>query len=57
MCLSKLCSNTTVQEKKLVYQTSFKYLFILLVSITSEKIYKRNSKIKLKPMKQKVPIK
>ena len=41
----------------MVHQTSFKYPFVLLVSITSEKMYEKNpSKIKLKPLKEKIPI-
>ena len=43
-------------RKGLVHQTAFKYPFVFLASITSEKIYERNSKLKLKPMKQKIPI-
>ena len=48
--------NFEAVQKRLFHQRSFKYPFALFVNITSEKIHEINSKIKLKPLKKKIPV-
>ena len=48
--------NFEAVQKKLFHQRSFKYPFVPFVNIISEKIHEINSKIKLKPLKQKIPV-
>ena len=48
--------NFEAVQKRLFHQRSFKYPFVLFVNITSEKIHEINSKIKLKPLKKKIPV-
>ena len=48
--------NFEAVQKRLFHQKSFKYPFVLFVNITSEKIHEINSKIKLKPLKKKIPV-